>query len=282
MMARARNLAEASPDYDVILSDVWGVVHNGARSYPAACAALAAERAAGRTVVLVTNSPRRWKSVVAQMRSLGVPDDAYDRIVTSGDVTRHLVEAGPRRVFFIGAEREHELFADLDIELAGEDEADVILCTSPYDDDVEGPDDYRDLLARLKARELPFVCANPDIMVERGDRLVYCAGALAAVYAELGGTTLIAGKPHRPIYEAAMEEAAARRGPFDRSRVLAIGDGLATDVKGAQDFGLDVLYVASGIHARHYGGNGTVDEKRLSAYLREHDARPRYWIEHLV
>ena len=281
-MRRASRLAEVSRHYDVILSDVWGVVHNGARSYPAACAALAAEREAGRTVVLITNSPRRWRSVVAQMRSLGVPDETYDRIVTSGDVTRHLVAAGPRRVFFIGPEREHELFADLDIELVGEDEAEVILCTSPYDDDVEGPDDYRDLLGRLRKRDLPFICANPDMMVERGDRLVYCAGALAKVYADLGGETLIAGKPYRPIYEAAMEEAMAERGRIDRSSVLAIGDGLATDVRGAQDFGLDVLYISSGIHARHYGETGTVDEARLSAYLDEHDARPRYWMQHLV
>ncbi len=282
MTRRATSLAEVGQHYEVILSDVWGVVHNGARSYPAACEALAAERRAGRTVVLITNSPRRWRSVVAQMRSLGVPDETYDRIVTSGDVTRHLIEAGPRRVFFIGAEREHELFADLDIELVGEEEAEVVLCTSPYDDEVEGPDDYHDLLGRLKKRDLPFVCANPDIMVERGDRLVYCAGALARVYADLGGRTLIAGKPHRPIYEAAMEEARDARGQVDKACVLAIGDGLATDVRGAQDFGLDVLYVSSGIHARHYGETGTVDEARLSAYLDEHDARPRYWMQHLV
>ena len=281
-MTRATRLADVTRGYDVILSDVWGVVHNGARSYPAACAALAREREAGRTVVLITNSPRRWRSVVAQMRSLGVPDETYDRIVTSGDVTRHLVAAGPRRVFFIGLEREHDLFADLDIELVGEDEAEVVLCTSPYDDDVEGPDDYRDLLARLRKRDLPFICANPDMMVERGDRLVYCAGALAKAYADLGGRTLIAGKPHRPIYDAAMEEAAAERGSVDRSAVLAIGDGLATDVRGAQDFGLDVLYVSSGIHARHYGETGTVDEMRLATYLDEHDARPRYWMQHLA
>jgi len=283
MTTRVGNLAEVRSSYEVLLSDVWGVVHNGVNAHPRACQALAAAREAGLLVVLITNSPRRWMSVVAQMRSLGVPDETYDRIVTSGDVTRHLIEEGPKRIFFIGAERELELFADLDVELVGEDEAEVVVCTSPFNDEVEGPDDYRDLLGRLRQRNLPFVCANPDMVVERGHRLVYCAGALAKAYADLGGRTLIAGKPHPPIYEAALAEMADAGRNVEKQSILAIGDGLLTDVRGAQDFGVDLLYVANGIHASHYtSATGDVDPDRMQAYLDEHGAKPKFWIPDLV
>jgi len=282
MLKRTSRLADITPEYDVVFCDVWGVVHNGARAFPQACAALADARKEGKTVVLLTNSPRPWRSVERQIESLGVPENAFDRIVTSGDVTRKLISEGPSRIFFLGPERDHVLLSGLDVEMVGEEEAAAVLCTGLFDDETEGPEDYRELLERLHARGLPMICANPDLVVERGDRLVYCAGSLAALYAELGGETRISGKPYRPIYEAAMAVARSLSGAADKARTLAVGDGIATDVKGAQDYGLDVLYIGAGIHARNYAGGGELDEGRLEAWLAEQGATPRFWMQHLA
>lgn len=282
MLKRTSRLADITTDYDVVLCDVWGVVHNGARAFPQACAALADARQAGKRVILLTNSPRPWQSVERQIETLGVPKEAFDRIVTSGDVTRKLIGEGPSRIFFLGPERDHVLLSGLDVEVVGEAEAEAVLCTGLFDDEKEGPEDYRDLLTRFRARDLPMICANPDLVVERGERLVYCAGALAALYAELGGETRISGKPYRPIYEAAMAAARSLSGSADKARTIAVGDGLATDVKGAQDYGLDVLYIGAGIHARNYAGSDDVDEGRLEAYLAEQGATPRFWMQRLV
>ncbi|MBO6639186.1 MAG: TIGR01459 family HAD-type hydrolase [Roseitalea sp.] len=257
--------------YDAILCDVWGVLHNGVMAWPAACAALERARAAGKTVILITNSPRPTAQVLQQLARLGVPEPAHDDIVTSGDVTRTLIADGPRRIFHIGTEDDLPIFDDIDVELVEDFEASAIVVTGPRDDERETPDDYAELLARLRARDLPMICANPDIVVERGDRLVYCAGAIARAYGLLGGRTLIAGKPHTPIYEAAL----GKIGPsVDRTRILAIGDGMTTDVKGAMDNGFDLLFVSDGIHAREYGEPGAPDPGRLNAVLRDFGAAP--------
>lgn len=269
------SLADVVKDYSAILCDVWGVVHNGESHFPAASAALAAARAARIPVVLITNSPRRNVDVVAQMEVIGVPAGTYDRVVTSGDVTRDLIVEGPRKIFHIGAERDLTIYDGLDIELVEEFEADSVVCTGLFDDEVETPADYAELLQRLRARNLPFVCANPDIVVERGERIIWCAGALARDYSQLGGRTLIAGKPHAPIYAVAMKEVEDLLGrPVERSQVLAIGDGMMTDVKGAADNGFDVLYVSGGIHARDYGEPHNPDPGRLAAFLEKHGYRP--------
>lgn len=282
MLKRTSRLADITPDYDVVLCDVWGVVHNGARAFPQACEALAGARKDGKTVILLTNSPRPWRSVERQVEALGVPKEAFDRIVTSGDVTRKLIAEGPSRIFFLGPERDHVLLSGLDVDTVDEEEAEAVLCTGLFDDETEGPEDYRALLERFHARKLPLICANPDMMVERGDKLVYCAGALAALYAELGGETRISGKPYRPIYEAAMAIARSLSGSAEKARTLAVGDGIATDVKGAQDYGLDVLYIGAGIHARNYGGAGALDENGLEAWLAEQGATPRFWMQQLA
>ncbi|TPK87425.1 MULTISPECIES: TIGR01459 family HAD-type hydrolase [unclassified Mesorhizobium] len=269
------SLEDASKAYSAILCDVWGVVHNGEWHFPAAAAALARARAAGIPVVLITNSPRRSADVVAQMSVIGVPPSAYDRVVTSGDVTRDLIAEGPRKVFHIGADRDLTLYDGLEVELVEEFEAAGVVCTGLFDDEVEKPEDYAELLRRLRARNLPFICANPDIMVERGERIIWCAGALARDYAQLGGRTLIAGKPYAPIYEVAMKEVAEVLGrPVERSQVLAIGDGIMTDVKGAADNGFDVLYVSGGIHARDYGDALRPDPAKLGLFLERHGYRP--------
>ncbi|WP_127519901.1 TIGR01459 family HAD-type hydrolase [Mesorhizobium sp. Z1-4] len=268
-------LADISGDYDVILCDVWGVLHNGVEAALPAAAALERARVDGKIVVLVTNAPRLKREVEAGLDALGVPRAAWDRLVTSGDVTRDLIAEGARRVYHLGADRDIMLFDGLDIELVEEFEAQSVVCTGLFDDEAEAPDDYAEALRRMRARDLPFVCANPDIVVERGDRLIWCAGALARDYAQLGGRTLIAGKPHKPIYDAALKAAADTAGhELVDPRVLAIGDGILTDIKGASAAGYDALFITAGIHAAEYGG-GDPAPASLSAFLTAHGLWPR-------
>nr|WP_189489074.1 TIGR01459 family HAD-type hydrolase [Limoniibacter endophyticus] len=262
-------------DYSVVLCDVWGVLHNGVEAFPQACAALQRARQKGKAVVLITNAPRPNKPVEVQIRGLGVPDDAWDFIVTSGDVTRKLIAEGPRRIFHIGTEREESIYEDLDVELVEEFEADSVVCTGFVDDDSEKPEDYADLLQRLRARNLPFICANPDIVVEKGEKLVWCAGALARDYGLLGGRTFIAGKPHHPIYEAALKAACGVLGREVTAKdALAIGDGILTDIKGAVANGVDALFISGGIHAGEYGDALEPDAGRMAVFLNRHGHMP--------
>lgn len=268
-------LDEIADGYSVILSDVWGVLHNGVAAFPDAVAALKRQRERGKTVILITNAPRPHPSVIGQLQSLGIDDDSWDKVVTSGDVTRGLIAEGPRRIFHLGPDRDHIIYDDLDVELVDYPEAGAVVCTGPFDDEVETPEDYKELLALLRGRNLPFICANPDIVVERGDRLIWCAGALARDYARLGGQTRIAGKPHRPIYEAALSAAAEIAGKdVATDTILAIGDGVLTDVKGAVDNGFDLLYVTAGIHAHEYAGENGPDAEKLGAFLGSHGYQP--------
>ena len=261
--------------YSALLCDVWGVVHNGVDAFPEAAAALQAAREKGVAVVLITNAPRPQAGVIAQLASLGVPESAWDRVVTSGDVTRDLIRSGPRRIFHIGPDRDLPIYDGLDVELVEEFEASAVVCTGLFDDVTETPDDYAEMLRRLRARNLPFICANPDIVVERGHELIWCAGALARDYGQLGGRTLVSGKPHRPIYEVELRAAAEVLGREVRaSDALAIGDGMFTDVKGAADNGIDVLYVSGGIHARDYGDPNSPDPALLAAFLDKHGYSP--------
>lgn len=269
------SLDEISGRYAAILCDVWGVLHNGIDWFEPAAAALAAARRRGLAVVMITNSPRPHEGVEEQFGTIGVPEAAWDRVVTSGDVTRDLVAAGPRRIFHLGPDRDLNLFDGLDVELVEEFEANAVVCTGLLDDEIETPDDYSEMLARLRARNLPFVCANPDIVVERGERIIWCAGALARDYAQLGGRTLIAGKPHRPIYEAALAAAGEVLGrDVGRGETLAIGDGMLTDIKGASDNGIDALYVSGGIHSRDYGHPDNPEPGKLQAFLDSHGFHP--------
>lgn len=270
-----QSLEEISGGYAAILSDVWGVLHNGVDYFEPAAEALAAARDRGVAVVMITNSPRPHEGVEAQFETIGVPNSAWDRVVTSGDVTRELVRSGPRRVLHLGPDRDLPFYDGLDVELVEEFEASTVVCTGLLDDEIETPDDYHELLARLRARNLPFVCANPDIVVERGERIVWCAGALARDYALLGGRTLIAGKPHAPIYEAALKAASEALGrEVRREECLAIGDGMLTDIKGASDNALDVLYISGGIHAADYGHPDEPAPDKLEAFLDRHGYHP--------
>jgi HAD superfamily hydrolase (TIGR01459 family) len=254
-------LRDLTGDVDVVLSDIWGVVHNGIEAFPEACEALQRFRRQGGTVILITNAPRPADSVQRQLRKLEIADDTYDAIVSSGDLTRHFVADHPgRKVFWLGPERDNSIYRGLDPVLAPLEEADYIVCTGLLDDETESAEDYRAMMLQARARGLPLICANPDIVVERGDRLIYCAGAVAELYRELGGEVIFYGKPHRPIYERAMELAAERHGhPIPPARVLAIGDSVRTDLAGAHGFGIDCLFVTRGIHAEDFEGIDQLD-----------------------
>jgi HAD superfamily hydrolase (TIGR01459 family) len=261
-----RHFATLAAGYDVVLCDVWGVVHNGIAAAPEACDALARFRAGGGTAVLITNAPRPGERVRVILDRLGVPRAAYDGIVSSGDVTRALIVArAGQRVFHIGPERDLPMFEGLDAPMAALEDADYAVCSGLTDDTVETPQDYHALIERMRARALPMICANPDVVVERGDKLVYCAGAIADLYATAGGDVIYAGKPYRPIYEEALAIAQAARGaPVARERVLAIGDSVRTDLKGAAAFGIDCLFVTAGIHAEQLGARDNPEAAALA------------------
>jgi HAD superfamily hydrolase (TIGR01459 family) len=247
--------------YDVALCDVWGVVHNSIVSFPEACEALQRYRAGGGTVIMITNAPRPHDEVVRFIAKLGVPADAYDGMVSSGDVTRaYISEHLEQSIFRIGPERDLPIYEGLDVRFAPVGEADYAVCTGLFDDETETAENYRDLLGKMRSRDMFMLCANPDVVVERGEKLVYCAGAIADLYRSLGGDVLYAGKPHRPIYDQALAEAAALRGkPAPLDRVLAIGDSVRTDLAGASALGVDCLFVTAGIHAEDFGGREEPD-----------------------
>jgi HAD superfamily hydrolase (TIGR01459 family) len=266
-----------APHYDAVLSDVWGVVHNGIAAFPPASEALCNFRRKGGAGVLISNAPRPGNQVMHLLDKLGVPRTAYDGIVTSGDVTRDMVgKRAGERVFLIGPERDHSIFTGLDAPFSTAQDADYVICTGLFDDEVETPDDYRDLLAQLRARNLFMVCANPDIVVERGEKLIYCAGALADAYAALGGEVYYAGKPYRPLYELALGEIEKARGSaVALDRVLAIGDSVRTDLKGAHDLGVDCLFVTAGIHAEELGHRDDPDLAALGTMFRDAGHAPK-------
>ena len=272
------SFAPLARDYDVLFCDVWGVVHNGLAAFPDACEALARFRRRGGTAILITNAPRSGEAVARILDRLGVPREAYDAIASSGEVTRGVVAtrlAGA--VFHLGPPRDLSIFTGLNVNFTSLASADYVVCSGLFDDTTETPDSYRDMLAAMRARSLFMVCANPDVVVERGETLVYCAGALADAYAALGGEVLYCGKPHAPIYDAALATAAGRRGGKmpARDRVLAIGDSVRTDLAGAAAFGIDYAFVTSGIHAEQYGSREAPDMGALNAVFAAAGVAPK-------
>lgn len=262
-------LAAMDPCYTTLFCDVWGVVHNGVASFPDAVAALARFRQERGRVVLVTNSPRLRDAVIVQLGELGVDRDAYDDVVTSGDVTRALLlTLGFTRVFHIGPPRDLALYDGTGLEPVDAPDAEVVVSTGLFNDEVETPEDYHELLKGLAGRSLPFVSANPDLMVERGTKMVWCSGALARLYQTFGGEVVQAGKPYPPIYAEARRRIATLTGTAPaKAETLAIGDGLITDVRGGCNEGIDVLFVTGGIHARDFGPPDAPDPARVSARL---------------
>ena len=280
-------LSEIAGRYDVALSDIWGVVHNGREHFPEACAALRKFREKGGTVVLVTNAPRPFPPILEQLKMLGAPRDCFDEVVTSGDVTLNFVAAhGMKPVHHIGPPRDLTFFEIMEQQIGHRppsvelDAAEYVLCTGLFDD-AHSPDHYMPALEKMRARDMELICANPDLVVHVGDQMLWCAGAIAERYEQMGGKVLQAGKPFAPIYDRALELAAARRGaPVDVSRVVAIGDAIRTDVKGAIDRGLDAVFVTSGIHRDELhpdgqpGAPGGLDVPAMRRMLSEANVRP--------
>ncbi len=257
----APHLRDLVHDTDVLISDIWGVVHNGVVAFPEACEALQTFRKQGGTVVMLTNSPRPTPAVQEQLRDLRVPDDCYDDIVTSGDLSRHYIAARPGQPLYqIGPDRDGPTFHGLDVNFAPLERADYIVCTGLFDDETETAEDYREILLKALSRKLPMICANPDIIVERGHKMIYCAGAIAELYRELGGDVTFYGKPHLPAYQRAFELAAARRGAaVPRERMLAIGDSVRTDLAGANNSGIACVFVTRGIHSADFASLEELD-----------------------
>ena len=258
----ADRLRDLTTGVDVILSDVWGVIHDGVHGFPEACKALQTFRAQGGTVIMITNAPRPADSVQRQLRKMEISDETYDAIVSSGDLTRSFVASRLEQPLLqIGPERDNPMFRGLDVKFTTLENAEYIVCTGPYDDEVETEENYRGMMEEARKRNLTFVCANPDMVVERGHRLITCAGAIAELYRSLGGEVIFYGKPHRPIYDRALELAAEKRGgTTPASRILAIGDSVRTDLTGANLMGLDCLFLTRGIHAVDFEGLDVADE----------------------
>lgn len=273
-------LGAVAADYDVLLCDVWGVIHNGRESWPDACAALARFNRDHGQVVLISNSPRPAPGMIAQMDGLGVPRDSWGAVVTSGDATRmELAKRAPGPAWIIGPDRDAPLYDGLGLaSAAGAGDAGFISVTGMVDDEAETPEDYRERLAEGVARDLELICANPDRVVQRGDRLIYCGGALADLYESLGGRVVMAGKPYGPIYQLALAEGERLLGrPVNRARVLCIGDGVVTDVLGADRQALDCLFIAQGIHGdAARGPDGRLDPARAADLLKAETTWARY------
>lgn len=257
--------------YDALLCDAWGVIHDGVSLFPGAGDAMRTFRQTRGPVIILTNAPRPSSIIPPQLDRLGLPRDAYDAVVTSGDATRAEIEKfDGAPAYRIGPAKDDALFQGVNVNFGDEASAAFVICTGLVDDQSENPEGYRPLLARLAGRGLPMVCANPDIVVNWGGRTIWCAGALAEIYAELGGAVVYGGKPHPPIYEQAFEAIDAARGAaVDKARILAIGDGLKTDIAGANRAGVDALFIA-GEGGVHQGANDPVAVRTALAAANAH------------
>ena len=268
-------LREIAPRYDAILSDVWGVVHNGVTAHPAAVEALVAYRRQGGRVVLITNAPRPAGPIIEMLDGMGISRDAYDALVSSGGATRAVLAAEFRdkTVHYVGPPLENDaLFEGLNITLGPAEAASAIVVTD-LDDDDETPDMYEDRIRFWLSRNLPMLCANPDRVVEDGHRIIYCGGALADLYEAHGGMVRMIGKPYRPIYTEALHQAEIATGrSLDRSKILAIGDSVRTDAIGAAGAGLDLLFITGSIHAAELDAFGQPDPASIDALLKPSDA----------
>ncbi|MFK7870199.1 MAG: TIGR01459 family HAD-type hydrolase [Roseobacter sp.] len=282
-------LSDIAHQYDALFVDLWGCVHNGVAALPDAVQALQSYRAGGGKVVLVTNSPRPRAGVQKQLTAFGVPDDAWDTIATSGDSARTAMFLGAAgsRVWHIGYPGDERFFEPIgviedpiQIEQVALEEAEGIVCTGPRDP-MADPAVMRPEFLLAKQRGLKLLCANPDIVVDRGEVREWCAGALAQLYTEMGGESLYFGKPHPPIYDLARRRLAALGGSIPDSRILAIGDGVLTDIAGAMGEDIDSLFISGGLAAAETKTRHQPDADALQAYLLQEQSNPTYTIGQL-
>ncbi|MDD9742005.1 MULTISPECIES: TIGR01459 family HAD-type hydrolase [Marinovum] len=283
------SLSDISDRYDATFVDLWGCVHNGVAAFPDAVAALQAFRAGGGTVVLLTNAPRPRDEVADQLRRLQVPDDAWDTIATSGDSARAAMFTGAvgSKVYHIGTPGDERFFGPLhliadpvEITRVPLKEAEGIVCTGPFDAHAD-PADLRPDLLWAKQKDLPLLCANPDIVVDRGETREYCAGAIAALYTEMGGTSLYFGKPHPPVYDLARRRLAEVRPGVADTAILCIGDGPHTDIDGAMGEDIDSLFISGGLAAQETKTSQDPEESALNVYLTKENINPTYTIGRL-
>lgn len=271
-----RDIAER---YQAIICDIWGVIHNGVAASEPAFNALIEFRKQGKPVVLLTNAPRTKPAIIEQLGGLGVPaEGVWDDIISSGGVTRQLVSELEGPVYHLGPEFNNSVFEGTNANLVDWRQAETVVCTGLVDDFKETPEDYRDHLQALNAAGLPMICANPDIVVEHGDVLRWCAGALGRDYQAMGADVKMVGKPHLPIYEFARHRLSEIYGSeCKKSQILAIGDGMWTDIAGAKNFGVDSIFVTEGIHNDKYGVGKDFSAQKMHAFLNENDACPVAW-----
>lgn len=285
-----QSLASADHGYRALFCDLWGCLHDGVAAFPDAVAALRVFKAEGGAVALVTNAPRPARDVALQLVRLGIPRDCYDVIASSGDAAQQALAAGMfgRKVYHIGPERDRSFFIDehgkpFDVKRVPLEEAEGVVCTGLVDDRTETPEDYRAILLGAKTQGLKMLCANPDVVVDVGETRIYCAGAIAAAYAEAGGEVRYFGKPHPPIYDLARRRIAEQIGVEPASdEILCVGDGIATDVQGAMGEGLDALFVTGGLAAEETQTTAAgPDPARLESFLRAARLTPRFAMGYL-
>jgi HAD superfamily hydrolase (TIGR01459 family) len=280
-----QSLAEVGGAYEALLVDLWGCYHDGIAPWPAAMAALRDYRARGGIVILLTNAPRPAYSVKRFLERIGAAEDSYDGIMSSGAACRRAIRRGEygQRFHYVGPPRDLHMLTDLGLEDLPLEQAGAILCTGLADDMTETPADYAGRIAEWRAHGLTLLCANPDLVVDRGDRRLFCAGSLARAYERAGGAVVWFGKPHAPTYDQSFDLLAEIAGrDIPRDKVLAIGDGIGTDVKGGLDYGLDVMFVTGGLAAAEVGADPEhPDPARLEAYLAAHGVAPQFAIGRL-
>ena len=275
-------LADIAENYDALIVDIWGVLHNGQAPFEGVDAALLNYRQQGGKVLLLSNAPRPGTSAVKRLEAIGNSHDGFDDILTSGDAVRALMSDMGRegkKICHIGPQKDADLITDLEVEFVDEDAADAILFSGPYDDTTETPDDYGDMLARFRARNLPLLCPNPDRTVQFGDRVIYCAGAIAEAYENIGGEVVWVGKPYPVVYTRARAMLRHMTG-LENPNLLAIGDGPKTDMPGAEAAGIDALFIGGGLASA--SGADIENPEAIAAILAEENTQARYAMRHLV
>lgn len=281
---------EISGRYDAAFVDLWGCLHNGYEPFAAAVATLEKFRDRGGKIILLTNSPRPRPSVIRQLDKIGVARDLYHDVAASGDASQFSLAAGDvgSKVYHLGPERDLGFFADLPVDILNGrqitrvplDQAEGIVCTGLFDDDTETPDDYRATFLYAKTKGLKLLCTNPDLIVDKGDTRIFCAGSLAKAYEDMGGTSLYFGKPWPAIYDLARRRL-AEIADIEDHRIICIGDGIRTDIRGAIAEDLDSLFITGGLAAAETGTSQQPDPEKLNTYLNAAQLSPSYAIGHL-